>query len=175
MKWSKVKKLVEATFADSVRDRVHVYTTAYQCSCGRAWITIDGKEIADLSTLVTGMKYQCVYHESTITNCVTHPAVPDKERVPGHLVEPGEFSRFDLHEACWHYLNDISLNDALVSINPLIVSLAVLNGKVGKNRLKKLFEQKQHPLTRRLLEFRLEAEEIAEQENACDVARPRRA
>ena len=104
MKWSKVKKLVEATFAASVCDRVHVYTTAYQCSCGRAWITIDGKEIADLSTLVTGMKYQCVYHESTITNCVTHPAVPDKERVPGHLVEPGEFSRFDLHEACWHYL-----------------------------------------------------------------------
>lgn len=163
MKWSKVRKLVEATFAESVRDRVHVHSTAYQCSCGRGWITIDGEEIADLSTRVSGMKYGCYYHESTVTDCVTHPAVPDDERTRGHLVEPGEFSRFDLHEACWRYLNDIAVNDALSSENPLIASLAVLNGKVGKNRLKRLSERKLHPLTRALLEFRMKAEGIAEQ------------
>ena len=38
-------KLVEETFADSVRGRVHIYSTAYQCSCGRGWFTCDGKEL----------------------------------------------------------------------------------------------------------------------------------
>ena len=162
MKWSKVRKLVEETFADSVRDRVHIHTTAYRCSCGRGWLTVDGKEIANLSTLVSGMKYSAIYHESTKTICAKHPAVADDERTIGYLVEPGEFSRFDLHEACWRYLNEISLNDALVSENPLIVSLAVLNAKVGKTRLKKLAEQNLHPVAQALLEFRIKAERIAE-------------
>ena len=160
MKWSKVRKLVEDTFAESLRGRVHIHTTAYECSCGRGWITVDGKEIADLCTHVSLKKYKCFYHESTLTDCVKHPAVPDDERVPGNLVEPGEFSRFDFHQACWRYLNDISLNDALISGNPLIVSLAVLNSKVGKNRLKKLSEQKLHPPSKTLLSFRMEAEGI---------------
>jgi hypothetical protein len=42
----------------------------------------------------------------------------------------------------------------------LIVSLAVLNAKVGKGRLKKLTRQKLHPLTRALLDIRLAAESI---------------
>ena len=80
-----------------------------------------------------------------------------KKRTPGRLVEPGEFSRFDLHEACWAYIHS-SVNDSLNSNNPLIASLAVLNTKVGKGRLKKLAAQKLHPLTRRFLEIRLQAE-----------------
>jgi hypothetical protein len=157
MKWSKLKKLVEDTFAESVKGRVHIYSTHYQCSCGRGWITVDGEELVDLSTMLSGLIYRCIYHETTKTDCVTHPAVPDEARQPGNLVEPGEFSRFDLHEACWEYIHS-SVNDSLKSNNPLIVSLAVLNAKVGKGRLKKMAEQKLHPLTRALLEIRLKSE-----------------
>ena len=157
MKWSKLKKLVEDTFADSIRGRVHVYSTRYRCSCGRAWFTVDSKELVDLSTMLSGLIYRCIYHEATNTDCVKHPAVPDETREPGNLVEPGEFSRFDLHEACWEYVHS-SVNDSLKSGNPLIVSLAVLNSKVGKGRLGKLAQSQLHPLTRALLEFRLAAE-----------------
>src|SRR5205823_283694 len=101
--------------------------------------------------------YRCIYHEATKTDCVTHPAVPDEARKPGNLIEAGEFSRFDLHEACWEYIHS-NVNDSLKSNNPLIVSLAVLNAKVGKGRLKKMAEQKLHPLTRALLEIRLKSE-----------------
>ena len=157
MKWSKLKKRVEDSFAESVKGHVQIYSTHYQCSCGRGWITVDGEELVDLSTMLTGMIYRCIYHEATNTDCVTHPAVPDDARKPGNLVEPGEFSRFDLHEACWEYIHS-SVNDSLKNNNPLIVSLTVLNAKVGKGRLKKLTEQHLHPLTRALLEIRLKAE-----------------
>ncbi|MEW6210811.1 MAG: hypothetical protein AB1631_20770 [Acidobacteriota bacterium] len=157
MKWSKLKQIVEDSFAESIRGRIHIYSTHYQCSCGRGWITVDGEELVDLSTMLSGLIYKCIYHEATKTDCITHPAIPDEARKPGGLVEPGEFSRFDLHKACWEYIHS-SINDSLNSNNPLIVSLAVLSAKVGKNRLRKLAEQKLHPLTRKLLEIRLKAE-----------------
>jgi len=159
MRWSKLKKLVEDSFAESVRGRVHVYSTRYQCSCGRGWITVDGKELADLNTEISGRKYQAIYHKTTKTECAKHSAVPEAERTAGTLVEPGEFSRFDLHEACWEYIHS-SVNSSLSSENPLIVSLAVLNGNVGKTRLKKMQTLKLHPLTRALLDVRMKAEGI---------------
>lgn len=157
MKWSKLRKLVEDTFAESVRGRVQIHSTRYRCSCGRGWITIDGEELVDLSTILSGTIYRSIYHEATRTDCARHPAVPDEARKPGNLVEPGEFSRFDLHEACWEYIHS-SVNDSLKSNNPLIVSLAVLNAKVGRGRLNRLDGRTLHPLTRALLEVRLKAE-----------------
>jgi hypothetical protein len=157
MRWSKVKKLVEESFADSIKRRVKVFSTRYECSCGRGWITVDGKEIADLSTMLSGLIYRCVYHESSNTPYLKHQAVAVEDRADGKLVERGEFSRFDLHLACWDYLHQ-SLNDSLASENPLIKSLAVLNAKVGKGRLLKLKKEELHPLTRSLLDFRISAE-----------------
>ncbi len=157
MRWSKVKKLVEDSFAESVKGQVKIYSTHYQCSCGRGWITIDGKELVDLSTMLSGMIYRCAYHEATNTIFPKHPAVPDKDRTLNKLVEDGEFSRFDLHIACFDYLHQ-SIKDSLESENPLIKSLAVLNAKVGRGRLSEIAKQNLHPLTRALLDFRLEAE-----------------
>jgi hypothetical protein len=157
MKWSKVKKLVEDSFADSVKRRVEVFSTRYQCSCGRGWITVDGEELVDLSTRLSSMIYRCAYHETSNTPYPKHPAVASEDRTEGKLVEDGEFSRFDLHLACWNYLHQ-SINDSIASENPLIKSLAVLNAKVGKGRLSKLRKEELHPLTRSLLEFRVSAE-----------------
>lgn len=157
MRWSKVKKLVEDSFAESVKGRVQIYSTHYQCSCGRGWITIDGKELVNLSTMLSSIIYRCAYHETTNTIFPKHPAVPDEERTPNKLVEDGEFSRFDLHIACWDYLHQ-SIKDSLESKNPLIKSLAILSAKVGKGRLSEIAIQNLHPLTHALLDFRLEAE-----------------
>jgi hypothetical protein len=159
MRWSKLKKTVEDTFAESVRGRIHVFSTRYQCSCGRAWITVNGKELVDLSTMLSRLIYRCYYHEATNTNCLTHPAVKDEDRTPGNLVERGEFSRFDFHEACWNYIHS-NLNESLSSNNPLIVALAVLNGKVGKQKLNKMLAGDLHPLPKKLIEIRIDAEKI---------------
>jgi len=120
---------------------------------------VDGEELADLNTEISGRKYHAFYHETTKTRCAKHPAVPDEERTEGKLVEPGEFSRFDLHKACWEYIHS-SVNASLGSENPLIASLAVLNEKVGKTRLRKMQTEKPHPLTKALLDVRMKAEVI---------------
>jgi len=157
MKWSKVKQLVERRFAKSICGRVAVFSTRYQCSCGRGWITIDGREIADLSTLASGSRYGAIYHETTHTPCVKHPAIADNERTPGQLVEIGEFSRFDLHEACWKFLHS-SIAESLSSPNPLIKGLAILDGRVGRQRLERVAAEPLHPLVKALLRFRIKAD-----------------
>ncbi len=53
MQWSKLKQTIEGRFADSVRGQVAVFSTRYNkpsTSSGRAWITIDGEEVVNLST-----------------------------------------------------------------------------------------------------------------------------
>src|ERR1700753_1502899 len=100
MRWSKLKKRVEDSFAESVKGRVQIYSTHYQCSCGRGWITVDGRELVDFSTMLTGLIYRCAYHEATRTDCATHPAVPDVDRKPGDLIVQGVFSRVHLLAAC---------------------------------------------------------------------------
>lgn len=103
------------------------------------------------------MIYRCAYHETTNTLFPKHSAVPDEQRTPNTLVEDGEFSRFDLHIACWDYLHQ-SIKDSLASENPFIKSLAVLNAKVGKGGLSEIAKQNLHPLTRALSDFRIDAE-----------------
>ena len=132
MRWSKLKHSVESRFADSVRGRVEIFSTRYnkpKSSTGRGWITIDGIEIVNFSTMKSGEIYRCVYHEATPTDCVTHPAVRENERTPGALIEEGEFSRFDLHNCCFEYLN-LSIEEAFDHSSPIINLLAVLDGKI---------------------------------------------
>jgi len=154
--------MVEGNFADSVKGRVEVFSTRYNnpySSSGRGWITVDRKQIANFSTTKSRQFYQCIYHIATPTECVTHPAVIMEERTPGLLVEEGEFSRFDLHNCCFAYLN-FTVEDAINHESPLINCLAVLDRRIGKRRLPLLKKAGHHPLVEKLLNFRLEAEGI---------------
>jgi hypothetical protein len=92
------------------------------------------------------------------TNDWDQPLISAEGRHEGCLVEPGEFTRAQLFEACFHYVHS-NPHECLTNDNPLIRSLAVLHAKVGKARLKSVAETDDlHPLTRFLLEFRMEAE-----------------
>lgn len=160
MKWSKLKQTIESNFADKVKGRVHLFSTRYtkpDSTTGRAWITIDGVQIVNMSTMKSGEIYRCIYHEATPTDCVTHPAVDDLERTPGKLIEEGEFSRFDLHNCCWAYLN-MNIEDALQHDSPIINMLAMIDKRLGKRRLSQITTKDLHPLVARLLNFRLEVE-----------------
>lgn len=166
MKWSKLKQTIEDKFADAVKGRVELFSTRYNkpnSSTGRGWITIDGEQIVNFSTMKSGEIYRCVYHEATPTDCVTHPAVPDEQRTPGQLIEEGEFSRFDLHNCCFEYLN-LTVEQGLAHESPLINLLAVLDKRLGKRRLPSLKDQKHHPLVRRMLDFRLKVDGLVKEE-----------
>ena len=160
MKWSKLKQNVEERFALSIKGRVVIFSTRYNkpnSSTGRGWITIDGEQIVNFSTMKSGKIYQCVYHEATPTDCARHPAVDNSNRKPRNLIEEGEFSRFDLHNCCFEFLN-LSIDKALSHPSPLINMLAVLDSRFGKRKITELDRSSIHPLVKRLLEFRAEAE-----------------
>lgn len=160
MKWSQLKKRIEDGFAEVLQGRVQLYTTSYnhpKSSSGRGWITLDGKEIVSFNTLLSGRIYGCIYHESTPTGNMKHPAVAESGRTPGALTEDGEFSRFDLHNCCFAFLN-LSIDAALEHESPIINMLAVLDKRSGKRRLAAMDPVALHPLVRKFLEIRMALE-----------------
>lgn len=154
MKWSKLKTMIESRFAPSVRGKVHLYTTNYGCSCGRAWVTYQKEQIANFETILNFTR-KCKHRHPT--NEHDHVIIADDERAAGKSVERGEFSRFDLHAACWSFLNS-SIEDALASTNPLIQGLAFLDQRFGKRRLFEYPTNSLHPLAKELLEIRKKEE-----------------
>ena len=155
MKWSKLKKSIEDKFADSLGGRVNLYATRYTSGSYymvRGWITIDGEEIANFSTPDNNNKYG--WNTPDINE-----RIPADERTEGAAIEKGEFSRWEFMDACREYLN-ISIEDAMVSENPIIRSFAMLDKRLGKRRLKLTDMNGLHPMTIKLLELRLECESL---------------
>ncbi len=144
MRWSKVRQLVEATFAEPIRHRVAVESTTYRRSSfggayGRGWITIDGIEVASFDDHVSARMFGARYD-------------------PGDLDPGGYYGRW-FRQSCFEYLHT-ALIISLQSPNPLIRALALLNAKVGKTRLARLAAAEEHPLPKAFATFRVEAEAV---------------
>lgn len=157
MRWSKLKKLVEDRFAPSIAKRFALHSTVYgNCTCGHAWLTLDGDVIANFCTRAY---YNREWEESS-AGTVFVPDDTIQRTYEGQAVDYGEFGRRDVYSACWDFIHELSFDDALASDNPLILALAVLDQRLGKRRISKVYEGAQHPMVKRLLEVRMEAEEI---------------
>lgn len=154
MQWSKLKKTIEDKFSGCLKDRVNIFITSYKRKSYimmRGWITIDGEEIANFSTIENRDRY--LWNLPDLNN-----RIPDDERTEGNAVEKGEFSRWDFLDACEDFIG-LSIEDALKHENPVVNAFAVLDARLGKRRLKILKEQKDlHPLVSKLLDLRLQCE-----------------
>jgi hypothetical protein len=82
----------------------------------------------------------------------------DTKKYDKQYAKYGEMSRQDVYESCWKYVHDMSIDDALAADDPLIQTLAVIDKRVGKNRLSKIDKSILHPLARKLMETRLKSE-----------------
>jgi hypothetical protein len=150
MRWSKLKKLVENNFADSVKPRLAIHSAAYgACGCGHAWITLDGSVMANFCT--RAFYNRGMSKDSGVTE-------EEKKRYAGQFVEYGEMSRQDVYKACWEFVHDMNFDDAMQSDDPLIQSLMVLDKRLGKRRIDNVDVTKLHPLPNKLLEIRKSAE-----------------
>jgi hypothetical protein len=162
MQWSKLKQTMESKFADSVKGRVQLFSTAYRkpkSNDGRGWITVDKEEIVNFSTIQSWRNFGALFHEATMTTCLRHSSIDESSRSADKLIEDGEFSRFDLHNCCWEYLN-LTVEEGLEHKSPLINLFAVLDKRLGKRRLVCIDKSKLHPLTKWFYEFRLAAEKL---------------
>ena len=66
----------------------------------------------------------------------------------------GELSRQDAYRACWEFVHDLSIEQALTDDDPLIQSLAVADSRIGKRRLAQLDVSLLHRLPAHILELR---------------------
>lgn len=168
MKWSQLKKRAEMLFADSVKKRVALHTTCCHKApdrMGRAWITLDDKEIINMCFFA---EQNALWHEATRlqqANGCTDFRNPDHqagydaayEKAKATLQDRSILRPEDFHQSLFQYLNT-SIEDALVSPDPIIRAMGMLDRRLGKRRLASIDIVNEHPLVRRLFEIRCEAE-----------------
>ncbi|RDK87284.1 SF0329 family protein [Marinirhabdus gelatinilytica] len=164
MKWNKLRKRIEDNFAESLNSKVKIYFTKYTSDydagdmANRAWITVDGKEVVNFSTLEAFNITGCVYNATTPTD-IWKIDKSELKRENGKLIAKGEFSAFDFTECCFEFLN-MSIDDAFNHESAILNFLAVLDKRFGKRRLKKTDSEDFHPLAEYFFNLRLVAENI---------------
>lgn len=158
MKWSKLKKRIEENFAESIKGRIEIFTTAYrhQDNLSRSWVVVDKEQKVSLTDHDSFWLQDAGFHELTPTDCKTHPSIDESERTGSALYEPGEFSSYDFKIMAFEFLNTAA-QDAIKSEHPILRFLGVLDKKVGKERVKQMCSDP-HPLVAFFAKFRLKAE-----------------
>ena len=177
MRWSKLKRDAESRFAEAVRGRIELHSTRYRHAHdahGRAWLTVDGREIADFSTIVGYCERLAIAHclrtaNGTLNYSLAsfYPGYVEADR-QAHAItrRAGTITQFEAHDVLEEFLS-LAIEDALAFDSPLIRGLAVLDRRTGKRRLRALRTYPdEHPLVRILYEFRCAAEEKPLEERA---------
>lgn len=155
MMWSKLKQTIEGRWADSIRGKIHIYATRYTIGShwmARAWLTLDGEEIANFSTPDN-------YNRFGWDTPEMNDRVPSAERTEGAAVEKGEFSRYEFFDSCWIYLNQ-DIKASQTSDNPIVQAFSILDKRTGKRSLKQLSSNEYHPLVKKLLDLRMGLEGV---------------
>jgi hypothetical protein len=170
MQWSKIKRNVEALFADSVKGRVGLYTTRYRTMHdhdGRAWITLDGKEIINMTHI-----WQWLYELQTRAGILAgdkNYRSKDNYKQYDDMAEKilmGEsiFVQFHLGRAMYDYPN-MAIESIMKSDNPIIRAIGMFDRRIGLRRLRDINIATEHPLVVTTYYFRCEAEGIRTENN----------
>lgn len=170
MKWSQLKKRLEATFADSVSGRVEVWNTRYRKSHdaeGEAWITVDKKRVSSMATYTYFVeRYREMNRIREELGCVDRKDPEQREgfyeawrQAEKTMRERGVYPLWIVNKALFDYLN-FSIDDIVKSENHIIRAFGMLDRRIGKRRLKSIDDTDEHPLVRTLYRFRCEAEGV---------------
>lgn len=193
MMWSKLKKQLEDFICPSLKGRVEFWITNYRKApdqLGRAYITVDGKEVINMCTYkkevgiyrteqeikerdnidfneydyeqdeMSELLRKIGYSEEMISQIAINRAINDIAEKK--VEEKGIFAQYDFFEAVKAFLNS-PIEESLKSDNPIIKSLAVIDKRIGKRTLSKLKEpmkDEKSELVRYFYKLRCEAENI---------------
>ena len=151
MRWSKLKKRVEERMAPSVAGRVRLFVTRYKGEeedVGRWAIRFDGREVEGLSELTSRWRQEQL-----------RAGGRSADEARGIQLSEGTHDLRQFYRALEDYLN-LSIEEALASPDVLIRSLALLDRRTGKRRLRQVSAAGLHPLEATCLAFRRRAENI---------------
>ena len=129
--WSGMKKQLEERLADCLKGKITYYFTSYD-KCGRAAILYNNKELLKCATAdsfkQSDLKYECAYGAE-------YEKAFNEIYCPAGAITELNF----LHYAAVFFNTDVFA--ALDSENLLLRIFAVLDGRVGKRTLKKLYDE----------------------------------
>lgn len=160
MRWSKLKQVIESGFAPSVAVHVHVFVTRYAGApdaYGRWAILIDGKEVGGL-----GMAADLELHELVDQFAAdTNVSLGDAHARAMELLCARAHHTLPMFTGTLHQFTNMSVDAALESPDAVVRTLALLDRRTGKRRLKRFTTQlPSTELEQECLVFRLKAEGI---------------
>lgn len=190
MRWSKLKKQLEYFICPCLKGRVEFWVTNYRKAhdqMGRAYITVDGKEIINMCTIKKeiaifnvekelknnedtfeqdnfkqGRIYELLrregFPEDILSEVVRNRSINDIAR---KKVERQDiFAQYDFFEAVERFLN-FPIEESLESDNAIIKVLALIDRRVGKRTLSTIKNsiENESKLVRYFYQLRCEAEE----------------
>jgi hypothetical protein len=125
---------------------------------GRIWVTLDGRELISFDTS-TYLVRRATLARKLASGPDQDPHAADAAAVE-ELRRAGEYDDYSALVDLETYLS-LSIEDALASPSPLHRALAVIDGRIGKRRLRKLAPMTdEHPLVRELFAARCAAEGV---------------
>jgi hypothetical protein len=172
MQWSQLKSRAESFLAPSLAGRVKYYATQYRHSHdgeGRCWITVDGVQLVDMSTLrAWADQHRRAARARGLPEDIAWrawghiPGAPDYwhewEKAEMDRKAAGIYTEWDFRMALAEYLQ-LSIDEALTSDEALHRALAILDRRLGKRQFKRLAAGAlSHPLVRAMYDLRAQAE-----------------
>ncbi|HWU94586.1 MAG TPA: hypothetical protein VN029_03245 [Sphingomonas sp.] len=151
MRWSKLRSLVIERFAEPLQGRLDIHSAAYgNCSCGHAWLTLDGDVIANFCTRA----HHIADYVLPRYGVDPHVNFAGNRMYDEQLTAYGERSRQDVYRTLWDFVHSVPVEEALASEDMFFQALAIVDARVGKRRLAQLDPDKLHPLCGYLLMLR---------------------
>jgi len=195
MRWSKLKKQLEECISPCLKGRVEFWITNYRKAhdrMGRAYITVDGKEVVNMCTIKkeiavvnaekelkkseNGYFEQDDFKQDRIYELLRKQGFSDEllsqiarnrsisDIAHKRAEEQDIFSQYDFLEAAEIFLNS-TIEESLKSDNSIVKALALIDRRVGKRTLNTLKESitGEGELVRYFYRLRCEAEQMKQQ------------
>ena len=165
--WSGMRKILEQdSMCDSLKGRIQYFVTRYRKSHdqeGRVAIRLDGNEIFKSDFYDWDIKRHQAWEEiNTAKGRKTSYSESGEQMELGALMKGG-FDQFTFYIAFHTYQNS-SIDDSLISADPVVRLFAIMDKRVGKRRLHKIIPEieKQPEWLQPFYRLRLEADGIIE-------------
>jgi hypothetical protein len=158
MRWSKLEQIIESGFAPSVAGHVHVFVTRYAGApdaYGRWAILIDGNEVGGLGMAADLELCELIGQFAADSNV----SLGDAHVRAMELLCARAHHTLPMFTGTLHQFTNMSIDAALESPDAVVRTLALLDRRTGKRRLKRLAKKMPSTrLERECLVFRLKAE-----------------
>jgi len=150
--WSKVKKKLESFICGTLKNRVQFTVTNYRKShdqLGRAFITVDKKEILNMCTIISDREMYRKENEIRNAQSIEYDVYNGNQNyqigIQAHEIIKAEgiFAQYDFFNAVEEYFN-LPIEKALKSDDMVIKILSLIDRRVGKRTLQGMKESIQN-------------------------------